>query len=483
MRSHWMRLLFIVLIAWGGVGLLIAEGLSPKLGLDLQGGISVILTAPEGTEPDVLETAVEVMRNRIEGLGDVQEPEISISGDRNVLVQLPGITNQEDALAVIGQTGQLSFRAVCDVRNELGNPFETPDVPDACDGVEEVETDPTTGLALSDDLDKAAWLPEYDDEGSIVAEYLVGPAELLGTDVEDSVPQIDPTGLWAVSLVLDNEGADKFAALTAAAAGYSDPTHRRVAIVLDGEVITAPGVNTGVDPNQGITGGTAQITMGGSGLEAQGEAEDLSIVLRYGSLPVELERSQLQKVSATLGSDSLRTGITAGLVGLALVIVVLVSYYRALGLVAVVGLSVFGTLLLSIYTLLGEFNGLNLTLAGVTGIVVSVGITADSYIVYFERIKEELRRGHALEEALEVGFTRAFRTILTADTVSMMGALLLYVLAIGPVKGFALTLGIATVVDIIVVRLYTRHAVALVGSGRMGEGGAFSIRGASGATT
>ena len=480
MRSHVVRLVLILLVAWGGVGLATAEGLAPKLGLDLQGGISVILTAPEGTAPDVLETAVEVMRNRIESLGDVQEPEISISGDRNVLVQLPGITNQEDALGVIGQTGQLSFRPVCDVRNDIESAFETPAVPDACDNIEEVAVDSVTGLATSDDLTKAAWLPEYDNDGAVVAEYLVGPAEVLGTDVEDSVPQIDPTGQWAVSLVFDSRGADQFAQLTADAAGFSDPVHRRVAIVLDGEVITAPQVNTGVDPNQGITGGTAQITMGATSVDAQREAEDLSIVLRYGSLPVELERSQLQKVSATLGSESLQTGILAGAVGLALVAMVLIGYYRSLGVVAVVGLSVFGSLLLLIYSLLGEFNGLNLTLAGVTGMIVSIGITTDSYIVYFERIKEELRRGHTMSDALELGFSKAFRTILTADTVSLMGAVLLYILAIGPVKGFALALGIATVLDIIVARLYTRNAVALIGTSGLGEGGVVSIRGASG---
>lgn len=482
MRSHLIRLLFVLLIAWGGVGLAAASGLSPKLGLDLQGGISVILTAPEGTDPDVLETAVGVMRNRIEGLGNVQEPEISISGDRNVLVQLPGITNQDDALAVIGQTGQLSFRAVCDVRNEPGGSATTPEVPDACDGVEEAAVDPATGLALEDDLTKAAWLPEVDQDGVTIAEYLVGPAELLGTDVEDSVPQLDPTGLWAVSLVLNGEGAGKFAQLTADAAKFSDTTHRRVAIVLDGEVITAPGVNVGVDPSQGITGGNAQITMGGTGIDAQKEAESLSIVLRYGSLPVQLERSQLQKVSATLGSDSLTAGVIAGMVGLALVAVVLIAFYRSLGVVAVVGLTVFGSLLLLIYSLLGEFNGLNLTLAGVTGIVVSIGITADSYIVYFERIKEELRRGRTMADAVEVGFGKAFRTILTADTVSIMGALLLYILAIGPVKGFALALGIATLLDIVVVRLFTHHAVALISQSGLGEGGSFSIRGASGVT-
>ena len=272
------------------------------------------------------------------------------------------------------------------------------------------------------------------------------------------------------------------------AACFSDSTHRRIAIVLDGEVLSSPGVTSEIvpgyfpdDPGRaGISGGSAVITMGGADRAAQQEAEDLSLILRYGSLPVELERSQLSKISATLGSDSLATGITAGAVGLALVAVALLLYYRSLGLVAIFGFTVFGSLLMLSYIFLGELNGLSLTLAGVTGIIVSIGITADSYIVYFERIKEELRKGRVMHDAVTVGFQRAFRTILTADSVSIMGAILLYTLAVGPVKGFALALGIATALDIVVARMYTRHAVAAVARGRMGDGGSFSIRGTSG---
>jgi protein-export membrane protein SecD len=185
-------------------------------------------------------------------------------------------------------------------------------------------------------------------------------------------------------------------------------------------------------------------------------------------------------VSATLGADSLQAGLAAGIGGLVLVAIALLLYYRALGLVAVVGLSVFGSLLLTAIILLGEFQGTTLTLAGVTGIIVSIGITADSYIVFFERIKEEHRRGRPLRPAVDSGFGRAFRTILTADTVTFAASILLWALAIGPVKGFAITLGIATVVDVIVAYFYTRPAVMLLVRSRLGEGGFFSVRGAMG---
>ena len=230
-----------------------------------------------------------------------------------------------------------------------------------------------------------------------------------------------------------------------------------------------------VTPDEGIAGGTAIISVG-----SQEEAQDLAVILRYGSLPISFERLDVKKVSATLGSDSLQGGLIAGIGGLILVAIAVVFYYRVLGFVTILGITVFGSILIATIGLLGRVQGLTLTLSGVTGIIVSIGITADSYIVYFERIKEEIREGRPLLLAVDEGFSRAFRTILTADTVSIMGAFLLYALAIGPVKGFALSLGIATVIDIIVAYYFTRNAVGILARGRFGEGGWFSIRGASG---
>jgi protein-export membrane protein SecD len=184
----------------------------------------------------------------------------------------------------------------------------------------------------------------------------------------------------------------------------------------------------------------------------------------------------VQKVSATLGDDSLRAGLLAGYIGLALVAILLIVYYRAMGVVAIIGLAVFGAILVAVFALLGRYQGLTLTLAGVTGVIISIGITADSYIVYIERVKEEIRGGRTVRSAADEGFKQAFRTILTADAVSLLGAVLLFFLSVGPVKGFALALGIATLIDIFVARAYTRRAIWLLAHTPLADRGWFSIK-------
>lgn len=434
-----------------------AAGLTPRLGLDLQGGTSVILTAPEDTDPELLEVATGIMTRRIEDFGAVQEPDIAISGNDTVVVQLPGVEDEQRAIEAVGQTGLLSFRPVLES-------FPAGEAP------EETEEDKIT---------QDAYLP-YSQEGVADQILHVGPAELEGTDVDEALPRFDTqSGSWAVTLDLTAEGAQEFAQLTAEAASYplGDP-RRQIAIVLDGEVMSAPGVNPDVSPQTGITGGSALITVG-SGDDAQQGAQDLALTLRYGSLPVAFEVSAVQRVSASLGTDSLEAGIIAGVLGLTLVAVVLILFYRSLGLIAILGLTVFGSLLIALFGLLGEYQGLTLTLAGVTGIIVSIGITADSYIVYYERIKEKIREGLPVDEAADEGFKVAFRTILTADTVSLLAAILLWFLAVGAVKGFAVALGLATVLDLFVARAYTRRAVQLIAPGRLGSGSWFSIEGAA----
>ncbi|MCJ7755650.1 MAG: protein translocase subunit SecD, partial [Thermoanaerobaculales bacterium] len=508
---HLVTLLVVLAIAWGGVAAALAFGVTPVLGLDLKGGTSVILRAPDGTDPEVLDKAVEVMRRRIESFGSVQEPEIQISGDNNVLVQLPGVTDRERALAAIGQTGQLSFRPVLEANDfvspalipgllesattttEVGETTTTSEAADTTTTTEAVPTttttfpagvDAETGLTVEDDPTQEAWLAQYNDDGLLVSYYHVGPSQLSGADLDNALAgfQGGATQLpqWQVQLDLSNEGADKFQELTKVAASFSpgDP-RRQIAIVLDGEVVSAPQVNADVDPDVGISGGSAVITMG-TGENQQQEAQDLAVVLRYGSLPVAFERDQVQNVSATLGADSLNAGLLAGAGGLILVALAVMLYYRSLGLLAVLGLTVFGSLLLLVIGLLSRYMGTTLTLAGVTGIIVSIGITADSYIVFYERIKEEIRAKRTLHAAVDEGFSRAFHTILTADTVSILAAILLWLLAVGPVKGFALTLGIATLLDIIVAYFFTRNAVWLMARTKLGSGGWFSIEGASG---
>ena len=468
MTRRVVGLIVVLAVAWGGLAAVIAAGMTPRLGLDLQGGTAVVLTAPEGTDPELLEVSVEIMTQRIEGFGQVQEPDISISGDNTVVVQLPGVEDEQRAIEAVGQTGQLSFRPVLDAFPGMIGPLAGTNTPNV---------DNATGLTIEDDIHaETAYLPY---EGSFQPEVLeVGSAGLEGGDVADAVPVFDTSSAaWAVSLDLTSEGGQAFAALTGEAASYppGDP-RRQIAIVLDGIVVSAPAVNQSVQPGVGITGGRALITVG-SGDDSQQEAADLALILRYGSLPVEFEVSAVQKVSGTLGADSLQAGIIAGLLGLVLVAIVIIGIYRILGMVAIVGLTVFGSLLIALFGLFGQWQGLTLTLAGITGIIVSVGITADSYIVYFERIKENLRTGMDVTEAVDVGFTKAFRTILTADTVSLLAAGLLFALAVGAVKGFAIALGLATLLDILVARTYTRRAVSLMAETSLGSGGRFSIEG------
>jgi preprotein translocase subunit SecD len=368
--------------------------------------------------------------------------------------------------------------------------------------------DPVTGLTNGDDPLLEAWLVEPDTglvyhlaPACLRADWLAGtctdhrldptaPAgvekALLGADLSGSEKQFQGTqgGVggqgWVVLLEFNSAGAAKFEAVTKelAAFTYGDP-QRQFAIVLDGEVISAPSMAIDVSPETGIPGGTAVITLGSSE-DPEQEAENLSVVLRYGALPVSFVESTSQEISATLGSDSLSAGLLAGIGGLALVALAMILYYRFLGLVNVIGLTVFGSTVYVAFGVLGATSGVTLTLAGVAGIIVSVGITSDSYIVYFERIKEEVHRGRSLKSAIDHAFSRSFRTILTADTVSFFAAALLYFLAIGSVKGFALALGIATVADVLIAYFFTRPAVSLVARTRFGEGGRLSIRGAAG---
>ncbi|MGD2052325.1 MAG: protein translocase subunit SecD [Acidimicrobiia bacterium] len=515
-RPLWITLLLTLTIAWGSLAGVLSAGWTPKLGLDLQGGFSMVLTAPAGTDSAVLDKAVEIMRQRIEGLGSVQEPEISVQGDRSIQVQLPGVKDRERALQAVGTTGELSFRPVLDIQAGISPAFldGTLPLPEELQSSDTTTTttaagedtsstssttttttttlppvipdniDAETGLTIVDNPDETSYL--VDDAGLF---YKVGPAFLTGADVTGaragySGVQIGSGGGgWTVDPEFTGEGNTLFEDATAQLSQFpvGDP-QRSMAIVVDGTVISAPTIASDVGAGEGIPGDTVVITIGSSD-NAEAEAADLATILRYGALPTTFERDRVESVSASLGSDSLRAGLLAGLGGLALVAVALVLYYRALGLAAIAGLTVFGSLLIVLIILLGRFQGTTLTLAGVTGIIVSVGITADSYIVFFERIKEEHRKGRRLRQAVDTGFKRAFHTIITADTVTFAGSILLWLLAIGPVKGFAITLGIATLVDVLVAYFFTRPAVMLMVRSRFGEGGALSVRGAMGRET
>ena len=434
--------------------------ITPKLGLDLQGGISLILTAEEGTDSELIEQAVTIMRSRIAAFGDVQEPEISISGENSVLVQLPGITDQEKAIEAVGTTGLLTFRPVLDSSLSIGyspalDIIENPDDPEnptinAPEGVDNL-----TGLTINDNPNKISYLLSL--SGGYPVIYELGPAVLTGSDISDALA-VYPQNEWIVQLVFKDESADKFTDLTKQLASLTGE-QRKLAIVLDSQVISAPGIALDVNPNVGITGGTAAISMGNAD---QGQsANNLAVVLRYGALPVSFERSSIQKVSASLGENTLKLGLEAGLVGLIIVSLFLILYYRLNGLIAILGLSSFGMLFYSAISLLGQYQGFTLTLAGIAGVIVSIGLAADSYIVTFEKFKDELKIGRSFQYASEKSVNEAWKTILTADFVSLTASVILYILAIGPIRGFALTLGIATVFDLIFTRIFTKNAVPL----------------------
>ena len=281
--------------------------------------------------------------------------------------------------------------------------------------------------------------------------FVLASAALTGEVIEEAAATFQ--GEWIINVSFNEEGASLFDEM--AAANYERP----VAIVLDGVVESAPTINA--------TEFNGQAVISGSFDEA--EAKNLALVLRFGALPVEFERDDVRTVSATLGEGTLRAGVIAGLVGLALVGAYMLLYYRLLGLVAICSLATSGAILWSIIAWLGESRGLALTLAGATGIVVSIGVQVDSNIVYYERIKEEVRRGRAVRSAADSSFSPAFSTIVWADLASLIGAGVLYQLTSGTVRGFALYLGITTLIDLAVSFFFMRPLVILVARRLVGE--------------
>ena len=316
---------------------------------------------------------------------------------------------------------------------------------------------PTTPPS-EDDPTKQVVLPQLDKaKKHVVQRYLLAPAMVQGKVIDGTIisganPSVDPTtGAWRVDFTVRDADSRLFDALAAANVG------KQVAIELDGVVISAPVFQVAAFNGRG------QIT----GDFTHRDAKDLALVLRYGSLPVQLVPQTVQTVSATLGKDSLSAGLIAGAVGLGLVALYMLLYYRALGLVVVAGLGVSCALMYSIVTLLGQTRGLALSLSGATGIIVSVGVTVDSYVVYFERLKDEIRSGRTIRSSVDRGFTRAYRTILAADLVSLIGAALLYFLSVGAVRGFAFFLALSTILDLVTAYVFTRPAVILLGRNRL----------------
>jgi preprotein translocase subunit SecD len=450
-------LIGILVLAGGALGYTVLSGNSPQLGLDLQGGASVVLQPRDKVPSGVLDQAIQIIRNRVDALG-VAEPDISRQGD-SIIVSLPGVKNKDRAVEVVGQTAQLYFRPVLERLPATPTPTTT-----AVPTEPTTTVDPTVPTTVPVDFDKTTTpeentpeaqviLPEKDDNGNVTARYLLGPAEVNGQAMSSARATVNTTnGVWEVQFSLTSDGTTKWNAM-AEKVGVNG----QIAMDLDGVVQSAPSLQTTNFP------GSGQI----SGNFSEREAKDLALVLRYGSLPVQLDRQTVQTVSASLGRDSLRAGMIAGFVGLALVAVYMLLYYRALGLVVWLGLLVSGALMYSLVTMLGQTSGLSLTLAGCTGIIVSVGVTVDSYVVYFERLKDEIRSGKTIRSSVDRGFSRAYRTILAADAASFIGAVVLYVLSVGSVRGFAFFLALSTLLDVVVAYVFTRPMVVLLGRSRL----------------
>ena len=324
-----------------------------------------------------------------------------------------------------------------------------------------------TAGGLPDDPD--LWLATCDRSGG--AKYNLQPAFIKGTQVTGASASLQQSGLgWVVNLQFDSDGAKALSQVSRELSalpdcGQGQSPCNAFAIVLDGVVVSAPRFN------EPITGGQAQI----EGNFTSQEAQDLANVLQYGALPVTLTVEEVTSISATLGSDQLRAGILAGLLGLILVGVYLLVYYRFLGLVAVFSLILAGVIIYYLFVAFGSTLGLTLSLAGIAGAIVAIGITADSFIVYFERIRDEIRDGRTLRQATESGWVRARRTLLAADFVSLLAAIVLYWLSVGGVRGFAFVLGLTTLIDVLIAFLFTYPATVLFGrTAWMQKGGALT---------
>lgn len=490
-RLYFSLLGIVVLVGSLLTGNLLA-GNVPALGLDLQGGASVTLQ-PEGEfTPSALAQAVDIISQRVNALG-VSEPEITRQGD-NVVVNLPGVSDQQKALDIIGRQGELLLRPVLQagtlntdtsttipgtdtsvvdtsvvdttIAATEGGPGSVRSrgaattIPASTDTTVPTSLDstvpavPASNISVSEDTtDPTANAVLLGQNGEA---YLVGPAGATGKVFTNNAQAVINNGNWTVTVELRKgaEGEDLWNALTTKCFNRDAtcPT-ARIAIALDGTVISAPTVQEAV-----FTGGNVQI----SGDFSQSEARDLAKILEFGAVPVKFKVATVQTVSPTLGKDSLRAAIISGLIGVLLVMAFFFVYYRMLTTVVIGGLMVSSALLWSIIAFISRSNGLALTLSGVAGIIVSIGVTVDSYVVFFERIKDELHAGKSLRSSAQRSFALAWRTILAADTVSFLGALVLWWLTVGSVRGFAFFLGLSTVCDVIVAYFFTRPAVLLL---------------------
>jgi preprotein translocase subunit SecD len=461
-----ISIVLLTILAFTGIAF-VSGATSFKLGLDLQGGTSVTLQPriEQGqvgkVTTEAIDQAVAIIRQRVNSLG-VAESEVSAQGsgvNRQIVISVPGETGRR-IVDLVGQTAELRFRPVLVVgapnATSVSGDTATATLPSG------ITSDLNAQFAALDctlpinrqgggGASEAVAIVSCDRDGT--SKYILAPAEVLGRQVTkaSSVISTQNAAGWYVILDFNGEGTSKFGAMTTRLTSLPSPQNQ-AAIVLDGLVYSAPRIN------EPINTGTAQIT----GNFTQEDAQDLANVLKYGALPLAFDRGEVQQVSPTLGADQLRGGLIAGVLGLLLVIIYSLLYYRGLGIVSVGSLLVATAIALLSFLLLGKAIGFTLTLAGIAGAIVAIGITADSFIVYFERIRDEVREGRSLKSAVETGWKRARRTVLVADAVSMIAALMLYFFAVGGVRGFAFTLGLTTVIDLIVVFFFTKPLITVL---------------------
>jgi preprotein translocase subunit SecD len=494
----WLLAIVVILGVLLGAGKLFwGWGLKPQLGLDLQGGTEIILTpqlaAGKTPTQDQLNQAVAIIRQRVDAAG-VSEAEISTQGVQNIVVSIPG-TPDEATLKRIQASAKLDFRAVL-LTSAAGptasvSPSASPtdgSTPSPSPTLNNTPTSkPTNGSDLSyvtpylqnkyDTFDCSTLssvdtnlapasqpLVTCDDSGA--TKYLLGPVEVPGELISDATAGTETssqgvsTGRWVVNLVFNSEGTTKFAAISTRIVAL-DPPRNQFGVVLDGKVITAPTMNAT------ITDGKAQI----SGSFTQTSATTLADQLKFGALPIGFKVESRNTIAPTLGASQLQNGLIAGGIGLLLVIIYSLVQYRLLGLVTIASLVVAAALTYEVINFLSWQNGYRLSLSGVAGLIVAIGFTADSFIVYFERIRDELRDGRALPGAVEAGWKRALRTIYAAKSVNLLSAIVLFVVAVGNVKGFAVTLGITTIIDVLIVILFTHPMLQLIAQTRFFSSG------------
>lgn len=523
-----LGVIIVALVGVISIGLVRGEAtLTPKLALDLQGGTQILLspktTDGEAVSGEQVQQALSIIRQRVDASG-VSEAEISTMGGDNISVSIPGKADEE-TLRRIEASARLDFRPVLAVAQgnqsapdsadeansseeagvaEEGDPVtdesaESADDSDADadDSDADAETDEQSDLypdplpeeagtqdwvtpALaekftnftcdSDEALEAGDAPEdrpllsCDQTGAV--KYILGPVEMTGDAIKDASAGVATTqsgastGKWAVNIELDSDGTKQFGEISQRMFGAQEPLNQ-FAFVIDGHVLSAPRMNGQ------ILDGRPQITGDFTEEEAQTTADQL----KYGALPMSFTVQSQEDISATLGTNQLQAGLIAGLIGLMLVVVYSLFQYRALGSLTIASLAMAAVLTYLLLVLLSWRQGYRLSLAGVAGIIVSIGITADSFIVYFERIRDAVRDGFKLENAVEHGWKRAIQTILASDGINFLAAAILFILSIGNVRGFAFTLGLTTIVDLLVVTLFTHPMMTFIARTRFWGGG------------